>query len=209
MIALEKRDFRTAVSIFAFRNRSDESVWPPGVEARQTAWKQTLLGMALAAAGDTLGVRRLADSVQYWGRRSLYGRDQPMHHYLRGMLLVAERNDVGAAAEFRAAMSSPTNGFTRINYELGRTLMRLNRPAEAVPVVRAALHGGLDGSNLYMTRTDLHELLAQAFDRLGMRDSAAVHYRAVLKAWERADPLYQARRERARAGLARNIMGSS
>ncbi len=188
MIALEKGDARTAVRVFEFRNRSDESVWPPGVEARQTAWKQTLLGMALAAAGDTLRVRRLADSVQYWGQRSLYGRDPPMHHYLRGLLRVAERNDVGAAAEFRAAMSSPTNGFTRINYELGRTLMRLNRPAE----------------NLYMTRTDLHELLAQAFDRLGMRDSAAVHYRAVLNAWEHADPLYHARRAQASVGLARN-----
>jgi hypothetical protein len=52
-----------------------------------------------------------------------------------------------------------------------------------------------------MTRTDLHELLAQAFDRLGARDSASVHYRAVAKAWERADPLYHARRDKARAWL--------
>jgi hypothetical protein len=68
--------------------------------------------------------------------------------------------------------------------------------------VRAALHGDIDGSNLYVTRTDLHELLAQAFDRLTMRDSAAVHYRAVVKAWIRADPLYHTRRDRARAWLA-------
>lgn len=125
------------------------------------------------------------------------------------MLLVAEGRDVEAAVEFREAMSSPTHGFTRINYELGRTLIRLNRPAEAVPVVRAGLHGDVYGSNLYMTRTDLHELLGQAFDRLKMRDSATVHYRAVLKAWERADPVYHPRREQARAALARNIRGPS
>ena len=75
-----------------------------------------------------------------------------------------------------------------------------------MPVVRAALHGDLDGANLYMTRTDLHELLAQAFDRLGQRDSAMVHYRAVVRAWEQADPVYHARRDSARtrlSGLAR------
>jgi DNA-binding SARP family transcriptional activator/tetratricopeptide (TPR) repeat protein len=208
MIALETGNFRAAVSAFAFRNRSDESPWPPAVQARQMTWKKTLLGMALAAAGDTLAVRRLADTVEYWGKRSLYGRDPRIHHYLRGMLLVAQRRDAEAAAELRLGMDSPSYGFTRINYELGRTLMRLNRPAEAVPVVRAALHGDIDASNLYMTRTDLHELLAQAFDSLRTRDSAAVHYRAVLKAWEHADPLYHARRERARVALARNVRGA-
>jgi hypothetical protein len=65
------------------------------------------------------------------------------------------------------------------------------------------LHGDIDGSNLYMTRTDLHELLAQAFDRAGQRDSAAVHYRAVLRAWERADAPFRARRDSAHAWLSR------
>jgi len=73
-----------------------------------------------------------------------------------------------------------------------------------VPVVRAALHGGIDGSNLYVTRTDLHELLAQSFERLGNRDSAAVHYRAVVRAWARSDPRYRERFNRARSWLAAN-----
>jgi DNA-binding SARP family transcriptional activator/tetratricopeptide (TPR) repeat protein len=204
LIALERGDTRTAIAIFGAHARSDQSMWPPGIRARHEAWNRTLLGMALAAAGDTLAVRALADTVEDLGRRSLYGRDRREHHYLRGMLLVAEQRDAEAVDELRQAIHSPTNGFTRINYELGKALMRLNRPAEAVPVVRAALHGDIDGSNLYMTRTDLHELLAQAFDRLARRDSAAVHYRAVVKAWEHADPLYHARREAARAWLARN-----
>ncbi len=204
LIALERGDPRTAVSIFGAYARGDQSMWSPGVQARHDAWNRTLLGMALAAAGDTIALRALADTVENLGRRSIYGRDRRAHHYLRGMLLVAEHRDTEAADELRQAIHSPTNGFTRINYELGKTLMRLGRPAEAVPVVRAALHGDIDGSNLYMTRTDLHELLAQAFDRLGSRDSASVHYRAVVKAWEHADPLYHARREQARAWLARN-----
>jgi hypothetical protein len=67
----------------------------------------------------------------------------------------------------REAIHSPTNGFTRVNYELGRrccdsTVLRKQFPS---PV---ALHGGIDGSNLYLTRTDVYELLAQAFDRLGV-----------------------------------------
>jgi hypothetical protein len=203
MASLEKGDVRAAVSVFAFRGRTNASAWGAARDAREITWKKTLLGMTLAAAGDTLALRRLTDTVEHWGRRSLYGRDQRLHHYLRGMLFVARGRDVEAAAELREGMDSQTHGFTRINYELGRTLMRLNRPAVAVPVVRAGLHGDIDGSNLYITRTELHELLAQAFDRLRMRDSAAVHYRAVLKAWERADPVFHARRDHARAGLAR------
>jgi predicted Zn-dependent protease len=118
------------------------------------------------------------------------------------MLLIALGKDNDAVAQLRAAIHSPTNGFTRVNYELGRALLRLNRPAEAVTVLRAALHGSIDGSNLYVTRTDLHEALAQAFDKIGSRDSATIHYRAVSNAWKQADARYHARREVALARLA-------
>jgi hypothetical protein len=160
--------------------------------------------MALVAAGDTSRLRGLVDSVADWGQRSAYGRDQRLHHYLRGMLFVAQRRDEDAVVELRQALNSPVHGFTRINYELGRALVRLHRHTEAIPVVRAALHGDIDGSNLYMTRTDLHELLAQAFDRSGNTDSAAVHYRAVARAWVRADPVYHVRRDTVLAWLARH-----
>ena len=62
----------------------------------------------------------------------------------------------------------------------------------------------MDASNLYVSRTELHELLAESFDRAGMRDSAAVHYSAVAKAWRRADPAFHARRDRAADWLSRN-----
>jgi len=184
------------------RASDDMSNLASSLQARVRTWNNTLIGMAFVAAGDTAAVRKLADTVEYWGRHSLYGRDRRAHHYLRGMLLVAKGKDVEAVAHLKAAIHSPTNGFTRVNYELGKALLRLNRPQEAVPVVRAALHGSIDGSNLYVTRTDLHELLAQAFDRIGSRDSAAFHYRAVANAWKRADARFHTRREVARARLA-------
>lgn len=34
-----------------------------------------------------------------------------------------------------------------------------------------------------MTQTEIHEMLAKAFERAGARDSAAVHYRRVALAW--------------------------
>jgi len=116
---------------------------------------------------------------------------------------VAQRRDEDAVREFRAALHSPNFGFTRVNYELGRALLRLGRSSEAVAALQSSLRGEIDASNLYITRTDLHELLADAFDAAGQRDSAAFHYRAVANAWRRADSQYHARRARANEWLAR------
>jgi Flp pilus assembly protein TadD len=204
ILALEHGDHRVAMSVFGTRAGWDYAGWPAGTMARHRTWSRTLMAMVLVASGDTTRLRQLADSVEYWGQRSNYGRDRRAHHYIRGMLLVAQKRDADAASELRDAIHSPTNGFTRVNYELGRTLLRLGRPNEAIPVVRAALHGELDGSSLYMSRTELHELLALAFDQAGIRDSAAAHYRAVAKAWANADPMFHARRDSARSWLSRN-----
>ena len=204
LVSLDQGNSRKAVAIFDTLARRDVSEWASGLRARVVTWNKTLYAMSLAAAGDTARLRALADTVETWGQRSLYGRDRRAHHYVRGLLLAAEGRDADAADELRQAIHSPTNGFTRINYELGKVLLRLNRPGEAVPVLQAALHGGIDGSNLYLTRTDVHELLAQAFDKLGSRDSAAVHYGAVTRAWARSDPVYQARLKNARDRLAAN-----
>lgn len=204
LVALDAGNSRTVLAIFDTMARDDQSQWQSAVKARQLTWIKTLYAMALSAAGDTAKLRILADTIETWGQRSLYGRDRRSHHYVRGLLLIARKQDAAAAEELRQAIHSPTNGFTRINYELGKVLLRLNRAREAVPVVRAALHGGIDGSNLYVTRTELHELLAQAFDQLGNRDSAAVHYRAVTRAWARSDPAFRVRFDRARNWLAAN-----
>ena len=167
--------------------------------ARNVAWNLTLAGTAFAEAGDTLSVRRLVDSVEATGRRSLYVRDPVLHHFLRGLLLERATRLDSAVQEFRAALTSPSLGYTRVNYELGKSLIALNRAAEAIPIVRAPLHGGLDGPELYLTRTETHELLARAFDAAGQRDSALAHYAIVERAWRHADQSLQARYASARA----------
>jgi hypothetical protein len=69
-------------------------------------------------------------------------------------------------------------------------------------VLRPAIHGGVDGSNTYVSRTEQHEALAQAFEQAGQRDSALVDWRAVESAWRLADPQFRDRYERARARAA-------
>lgn len=204
VVMLERGNGRRAAALFDSSYVGSRAGWPAARVARYYSWQATRIGMALAAAGDTAAVRRLADTAEYWGQQSGYGRDRVSHHFLRGLLLVAAGRDAEAVERFQQAIHSPTHGFTRVNYEMGKALLRLNRAAEAASVVRSALHGDIDGSNLYVTRTELHELLGQAFAQLGMRDSAAVHYRAVVRAWERADPPYRQRRDQAREWLARN-----
>ena len=194
---------RPAAALFDSIARGREELDSEPTVARRAAWNLTHSAGALWAAGDTIAVARLIDSVQTLGNTSGFGRDRQLHHYVRGLLLAARRDDEGAVAELRQAIVSPNFGYTRTNYELARALLRLRRAAEAVAILQPALRGSLESSNLYVSRTELHELLAQAWDSAGGRDSAAAHYRVVVTAWKRADPLLQARRARAemRAGV--------
>jgi DNA-binding SARP family transcriptional activator len=202
ILAFERGEAREAARVFGTLWLTDTVRRPPGVTARRRAWSGTLKGMALAAAGDTAGVRALADSVERWGNGSAFGRDRRTHHYLRGLVLAAAGRHEEAVRVYRQAVYSPTLGFTRVNYEMARSLLQLSRPAEAVAILQPALQGEIDASNLYITRPELHELLAESFARAGERDSAAAHYRAVIKAWQRADPAFHSRRDRATAWLA-------
>ncbi len=174
-----------------------------GQRARANAWRLTLAATALVAGYDTVHPRAMVDSIEAVGRRSLYGRDPLLHHFIRGLLLASSQQQAPALDQFQAAVFSPTNGYTRINYETAKTLLALNRPAEAIPVLRAALHGGIEGSGLYLTRTEIHELLAQAFDAADQRDSAGVHYANVERAWRGSDSMLQPRYDAARQWLLR------
>jgi DNA-binding SARP family transcriptional activator len=202
ILALEMGDAQRAAAVFERNGRADFTHWSAGAQARHRAWNGALQAMSLAAAGDTARVRVLTDTVARWGAGSLYGRDRRLHHYVRGLVLAAEGRHEAAVDAFRAAIHSTSLGFTRVNYELARSLMRLGQPMEAVAALQPALRGEIDASNLYVTRTDLHELLAHAFDAAALPDSAARHYQAVVKAWSRADPVFHARRDAARRWLA-------
>jgi predicted Zn-dependent protease len=176
---------------------------PDGLRARNVTWMLTLAATAAVAGGDMVHARHLIDTIEATGRRSGFDRDPVLHHFVRGLLLSRAGQPRAAVGEFAAAMTSPTNGYTRINYELGRSLIALGRPQEAIPILRAPLHGGMEGSGLYLTRTETHELLARAFDAAGQHDSAAAHYAIVERAWRGADPFLRPRYDAAKAWLAR------
>src|SRR6266571_2369336 len=173
----------------------------PGRYARHLCWTLTHRATALAAAGDTALLQRLADSLEILGQQSSYGRDRLLHHHIRGLLLSARGRVAAAAVEFRQAVWSLTYGYTRTNLELARALMTLGRPRDAIAVLQPAFHGPLDASNLYVTHTELHEMLARAFDAAGERDSAIAHYRWVVAAWRNADPQFRPRVDAARTRL--------
>jgi tetratricopeptide (TPR) repeat protein len=201
ILALERGDARDAA--LRFRELAGSTMAanvPAGFKARVTAWQLTLAGTALAEAGDTASVRLLAGTVERVGRDSNFGRDSRLHHYLRGLILQRAGHHEGAVRAFEQAVFSLTDGYTRINLSLARSHLALGRVAEAIAVLQSALRGGVDGSNTYVTHTELHEALARAFERAGNADSAAAHYRRVEAAWQGADPTFRDRYERARAG---------
>jgi tetratricopeptide (TPR) repeat protein len=173
------------------------------MRARYVVWNLALAGTAYAAIGDTAMLRRLADSLETIGSESNWERDVRMHHMLRGLLHQAAGRHQEAVDEFRRSLYSLTDGYTRTNLMLARSLLALGRGVEAIPVLQPAIRGGVDGSNTYVSRTELHEALAQAFEQAGQADSARVHYAMVERSWRRADPQFRERYQQARrkAGL--------
>jgi DNA-binding SARP family transcriptional activator/Tfp pilus assembly protein PilF len=180
---------------------------PPGVDpayiARHRIWSWVHMSGALSSLGDTTGLQRIADSMQALGPVSGLWRDWRLHHHVRGLLAAARRDTAEAARQFALAISSPNFGYTRSNYELAGTYLSLGRPREAVATLQAALRGAVDGGNLYITRTELHERLARAWEAAGRADSAGVHYDLVARHWEHPDPDLIGRRDAARANAAR------
>jgi hypothetical protein len=157
-----------------------------------------------AAAGDTALIRLLAESISVHARGSAFGRDWKLPAYAHGLYLARTGRLAEAADSFRAGISSPTEGYTRVNLELARTLLALGRPREAIGWMQAVLRGGMEASNYFLTRTDAHETLAQAFAAAGQVDSARAHYAWVVHAWADAEPLARARRDAAARYLARH-----
>ncbi len=174
----------------------------PGQAENDRAWALAQRAAVAAAQRDTAALARLADSVAVHARATPWGRDRRLASWVRGLKLEVTGQLAPAADTFRNAVYSPTQGYTRVNLELARTLLALGRPADALPWLRAALTGGLDGSNFYVTRGELESLAGDAFAALGRRDSAAAHYAWVARAWRDAEPPFQARLRAAERYLA-------
>jgi tetratricopeptide (TPR) repeat protein len=201
-VLFEMGRYREAAALFdsisRWQAQNDES----SQIGRSRAWWMTHGATALAAAGDTAGLAVRADSVQAFGARSAYGRDQRLHHHVRGLLFAARGDDSAAIVEFRRAIYSVNMGYTRTTVALATVLMRQRRWPEAIAVLQPALRSPLESSNYYVTRTELHDKLAQAWERMpgaAARDSAAAHAAIAAKAWARADPPFADRLARVRS----------
>jgi DNA-binding SARP family transcriptional activator len=201
-ILLEQGNPRAAAVLFDSLSRQHNFGDTSSELARTTVWMLAQVAGARYASGDTGSLTKLADSVRSLAEQSGYGRDRRLHHYIRGLALAARGDDPGAITELRAAIYSTTLGFTRTNYEIGRAFMRLRRPREAIAILSPALRGPIEAQNLYVSRIELHELLAQAWDSAGQPDSAAFHYNTVARAWSAADPSFKARGDRCRERAA-------
>jgi predicted Zn-dependent protease len=163
--------------------------------ARSRIWALTQEATALAAAGDTASVTIIADTLEALAPFSGYGRDRRLYHHARGLVLEARGRRDEALREFRQAIFSPTSGYTRTNLEMARILVELHRPRQAIAILQSALRGGLEASNMYVTHTDIHELLGRAFEVAGEPDSAARYDQMAVDAWRNADPAIAHRRE--------------
>jgi DNA-binding SARP family transcriptional activator/tetratricopeptide (TPR) repeat protein len=185
--------YREAAAMFEAALRDwragDPRVWP-----RRLPWQMVHLATALSVARDTNRLAALADSAQRIGAASFFGRDPPLHHYVRGLLWLARGDTTRAADAFRSSIWSWSDGYTRANYELAKALFTLGRALEAIYPLQAALRGDLQSANLYLTRTEVHALLARVFDAAGMADSAALYRGRAERAWAHAESDLPARR---------------
>jgi DNA-binding SARP family transcriptional activator/tetratricopeptide (TPR) repeat protein len=173
----------------------------PESQARERAWSLAHAARSLAAAGDTSQLAARADTIAVLGGISASVRDKGLASYIRGLLLLARNDLPNAVTAIRSSITSLPTGYTRENYDLARVYLRLGRPRDAITVLQPALRSKLDASNYYITHTEIHELLAQAWDSAGRADSARVHYRWVANAWAKGDPPYAKRATEARRHL--------
>jgi tetratricopeptide (TPR) repeat protein len=205
-VLFEMGRYRASAALFDSVARFETGDESPSQSAHSRAWAMTHASGAMITGGDTVGVAARIETIRTLGEQSLHGRDWLLHHHVRGMLLGARGQDEEAVAEFRRAVVSWNFGYTRTNLEIAKALMRLGRPREAVKALQPALRGAVEASNFYVSRTDVHELLGQAWAMVGdaaARDSAIAHYDFVAKAWSRADSSFAERRRKAVSEAAR------
>jgi Tfp pilus assembly protein PilF len=79
-------------------------------------------------------------------------------HYLRALVAVRGGRDEEAEREFKAAMFS-RNGFTRVNVEYARLMLRQKRYKEAYDILEDALTGPLDAMLRYQPRFEILALM--------------------------------------------------
>lgn len=178
---------RREFNMLAQRGPTDGSYALAGDAARAFAWPRALEADALAASGDTVLLRSLADSLEIVGPRSYYGRDWNLFHHVRGLIAERAKRYVEAEREFAAARWGYA-GWTRTVAELAHVQLAQGRPRDAIATLRHAYASSPDAMGRYMPRSELDLRMSNAFRDAGMPDSARVYGEYVRSAWSHADP---------------------
>ena len=187
--------------IFDSLTRAASPFLPLGSPALQEVYQYTLLAEAALATGNLPVLLRSADSAERWAIRSRKVRELGMATHARALVSLARHDTAAAILTLEKAIFSPTLGFTRSNYHLARLYLARGEPRKAINLLRQALQGGFESTNYFVTHTELHELIARAYTGLGVRDSAAPHWRWVSAALAQSDPEARARLVAARRQL--------
>lgn len=161
--------------------------WPP-TGARALCWHHALAADAYAPTGDTVTLRAKADTLEAGCSSSYYGRDWRLHHHVRGLVAMHARRYAEAEQEFRQAVWTPMEGWSRTVVELAAAQAALGRPRDAIATLRTAYATRLDAMGRYVPISELDWRMARAFAQAGERDSAGVYAAYVRTAWGDADP---------------------
>ena len=160
---------------------------------RVRLWALVLRATVHASLGDTVMLRRLADSADAMADASSLQRGRALPTYTRALQLQATGRHDEAALLLRSVVHSPITGLQTFDMLLAQALVAAGRPREAITVLQTLFRGYRSGGGLYLTQTDLHEALAGAWEAAGNADSARVHWAAVAEAWKDADPVLATR----------------
>jgi len=161
---------------------------PSGTASRGFCWHHALLADAIAASGDTVRLRALADTLSVGCAKSFFGRDRRLHHHVRGLLAMQQGRWFDAEAELQQARWGVAESWTRSSVALAKTELALKQPRAALVALRDAYATPLDGMGRYQLRSEIDLLMAQAFREAGEADSARLYEGYVRRAWHNADP---------------------
>jgi hypothetical protein len=176
----------------------------PASLARVRPLALTELAWAHYLAGDTAALAPLADRIEAASAGHAWRMAQAAHHQARGLQRAARGDALGAAAEWRAAVTSVLDPPAR-EAPARRALTRAGRPAEAVAALRPALGGWIDAMGAVAGRRGARGAGPKAWTQVpgpAARDTrGAPHWRFVATPWQHGDPPSR-RARRPRGGLA-------
>jgi tetratricopeptide (TPR) repeat protein len=179
-VLFEMGRYRESAALFDSIARWRSPGQPPSVALMNRGLALSQVATALASLGDTSRLEAIANDIQRTGASVSLARAGVQHYYVRGVLFAARGKDTDAIAAFRSALSVSTSDDARINYELGKVLLRARRAGEAISVLRNGVRGTLmETGNYRVTLTEVHALLVRAWEMAGRPDSAATHRRYV------------------------------